>query len=340
MGLLTTGFAYGPERRLFEGMLAAARARDVNLLSFHGRRLESPVAADRSATCSTAWSIGSAVTGWYVVGGAWRIRLIEDLRSFCLRFAMPVVTIGGHVLDSVPSVVFDFYSGMRALMRHLVDVHGFRRIAFIRGLRGTGRGRTAFSRVPRRDGGVWSWPRRQLIVPGDFQREAGKRAVSLLFDQNRVKPDAIVAVNDETALGVLEELSARGISVPGQVALTGFDDDDAVRWANPPLSTVRFSIDAAAESALDILLSQDGERRETRERLSLEPKIRASCGCQPKSASEATVRAGQDWQKEFTVPLQPMSPTLRDRPSRCGTASWTKRCCVPPRTPRSLSTTA
>src|SRR5450432_4296993 len=38
VGLLTTGFAYGPERRLFEGMLAAARARDVNLLCFHGRR--------------------------------------------------------------------------------------------------------------------------------------------------------------------------------------------------------------------------------------------------------------------------------------------------------------
>ena len=47
IGLLTSGFAYGPERRLFEGMQAAAREHDVNLLCFHGRQLDSPRDQDR-----------------------------------------------------------------------------------------------------------------------------------------------------------------------------------------------------------------------------------------------------------------------------------------------------
>jgi DNA-binding LacI/PurR family transcriptional regulator/signal transduction histidine kinase len=300
VGLLTTGFAYGPERRLFEGMLAAARARDVSLLCFHGRRLNSPILADRSANVLYGLVDRQCCDGLVVWSGALGEHVsTEELRSFCLRFALPVVTIGGHVLDEIPSIVFDFYSGMRSLMRHLVDVHAFRRIAFIRGLEGQDEAEQRFRAYCDVVAECGLTLDDKLIVPGDFQREAGRRAVSILFDERRANPDAIVAVNDETALGVLEELSARGIAVPDRVALTGFDDDDAVRWTNPPLSTVRFSIDAAAESALDILLSGVGPGGETRERLSLEPKLRASCGCHPKTANDATVRAGRDWRERI-----------------------------------------
>jgi DNA-binding LacI/PurR family transcriptional regulator/two-component sensor histidine kinase len=300
VGLLTTGFAYGPERRLFEGMLAASRARGVNLLAFQGRRLNSPILADRNANLVYDLVDRRCCDGLVVWSGALGEHVsVEQLRDFCLGFALPVVTIGGHVLEGIPSIVFDFYSGMRSLVRHLVDVHAFRRIAFIRGLEGQDEAEQRFrayrdvvaERGLESDDG--------LVVPGDFQRDAGRRAVSILLDERGKRPDAIVAVNDETALGALEELAARGINVPGQMALTGFDDDDAVRWTNPPLSTVRFSIDAAAESALDILLSQSSETSQARERLSLEPKIRGSCGCQPETASESTVRGGQDWRERI-----------------------------------------
>ena len=173
VGLLTTGFAYGPERRLFEGMLAAARARDVNLLSFHGRRLESPVAADRSANvlyglvdrqCCDGLVIWSGALGEYVS--------IEDFRSFCLRFAMPVVTIGGHVLDQSPAwcSIFTPACALSCGTWSMCTAS-----AASRSFEGS-RDRTrpiSVSSVPRRDGGGGLGLDDQLIVPGDFQREAG-----------------------------------------------------------------------------------------------------------------------------------------------------------------------
>src|SRR6185295_10134849 len=103
-------------------MFAAVRDRDVNLICFHGRRLNSPVLADRSANALYGLVDRQCVDGLVIWSGALGEHVsIEELRSFCLRFGLPVVTIGGHVLEAIPSIVFDFYGGMRALMRHLVD---------------------------------------------------------------------------------------------------------------------------------------------------------------------------------------------------------------------------
>ncbi|HKQ69548.1 MAG TPA: substrate-binding domain-containing protein [Polyangiaceae bacterium] len=281
IGLLTTGFAYGPERRLLEGMLAATQGHRVNLLSFHGCRLNSPAPADRRANViydlidrhnCDALAVWSGALGEFVTA--------DEFHRFCSRSGLPVVTIAGTSFDDIPSLVFDFYTGMRSQMLHLVDVHRFERIAFVRGLSGQDEAEQRFRayRDVLQERGIDHDER--LVVPGDFQRESGKRAVRTLFDERQVLPQAIVAVNDETALGVLEELSARGARVPDEVALVGFDDDDAGRWTNPPLTTVRFSIDDAAERALDILLSAlNGTPSVARHVLSLDPVIRASCGC-------------------------------------------------------------
>ena len=169
-----------------------------------------------------------------------------------------MVTIGGDSFEGIPSVVFDFYAGMRQQMLHLVDRHGYRRIAFIRGLAGKDEAEQRFQAYHdvMTERGIGVDPR--LVVDGSFLRESGKRGVSVLFDERGGNLDAIVAVNDEAALGAFEELAARKIRVPEDVALVGFDDDDAGRWTNPPLTTVRFCIDTAAEHAVGMALAELG----------------------------------------------------------------------------------
>ena len=154
----------------------------------------------------------------------------------------------GDSLEGIPSVVFDFYSGMREQMMHLVRGHGYRRIAFIRGPEGHSEAEQRFRAYREVLSSCGIAFESSLVVSGDFLRDAGRRAVVALYDERRASFDAIAAVNDETALGALEELTRRGISVPHDVALTGFDDDDAVRWTTPQLTTVRFAIDAAARA--------------------------------------------------------------------------------------------
>ena len=61
----------------------------------------------------------------------------ESIQSFCGRYRpLPIVSIG-LVLDGIPSVVLDSYEGMRDAMIHLIEVHGRRRLAFMRGPRAT-----------------------------------------------------------------------------------------------------------------------------------------------------------------------------------------------------------
>ena len=72
--------------------------------------------------------------------------------------------------------------------------------------------------------------------------------------------DAIVAFTDSIALGAMHVLQERGISVPGDVLMTGFDDVEHARFMNPSLTTIALDRHAFAEAAVDLLLSRIGDR--------------------------------------------------------------------------------
>src|SRR4029079_2860377 len=80
---------------------------------------------------------------------------------------------------------------------------------------------------------------RALVAPGDFQAEAGARAIATWLDDRHVDFEAVVAANDHMALGAMQALQERHIRVPQQVAVIGFDDVDEARFATPSLTTVR-----------------------------------------------------------------------------------------------------
>jgi DNA-binding LacI/PurR family transcriptional regulator len=146
--------------------------------------------------------------------------LVDRLRP------LPTCMIGAPE-PGVPSVLIDNSSGVRALTRHLIEKHDCRRIAFV-----TGHGREAEQRLAgyhagHRDRGLTADG--QLTIKGDFRFSAGQEAVAQLFDAGRGGCDALVAANDWMALGALEALRARGLRVPEDVAVVGFDDVDEAR---------------------------------------------------------------------------------------------------------------
>jgi LacI family transcriptional regulator len=77
-----------------------------------------------------------------------------------------------------------------------------------------------------------------LIVPGDFQHESGYAAGGRLLDLEE-PPTAVFAASDQMALGVYEAARRRGLQVPTDLSVVGFDDLPEVRWSSPPLTTVR-----------------------------------------------------------------------------------------------------
>jgi DNA-binding LacI/PurR family transcriptional regulator len=92
----------------------------------------------------------------------------------------------------------------------------------------------------------------------EFSRADGAAAAHALLDAG-VAFDAIFAFNDLLALGAMHALLSRGVRVPDDVAVMGFDDIQESRYASPSLSTVAPDTDAIARTALDLLLPEAGQ---------------------------------------------------------------------------------
>jgi DNA-binding LacI/PurR family transcriptional regulator len=94
-----------------------------------------------------------------------------------------------------------------------------------------------------------------LVVPSEWRRDAGASAVGELLDRG-VAFDAVFGLNDALALGAMHELLIRGIKVPQDVAVAGFDDIDEARFASPALTTVAPGMNEIAERSVALLIDR------------------------------------------------------------------------------------
>jgi DNA-binding LacI/PurR family transcriptional regulator len=195
---------------------------------------------------------------------------------------LPMVSLGVE-LSTCHSIVVDGTPGMKETLRHLIQAHNYRRIAFIRGPVTSFEAEERFAayREVLSEGGIAEDPR--LILQGTWMRESGAAAVRELFDSRGIAVDAvsaIVSANDYMALGAMEALRERGISIPGEVAVTGFDDVDPGRCAVPPLTTIQQPTAAMGREGIKRLLSLMEGRDEPRlTQLPTTTVLRRSCGC-------------------------------------------------------------
>jgi phosphoserine phosphatase RsbU/P len=284
VGLLVDWLEDGYQRAIISGAHAAAKAVGVNLLCFSGGVLRSPVRSAKQRNHVYELVAPENVDAVMLLSGTLGNHVgPEELNRFCDRYrALPMCSIAVE-LEGMPSVLIDNEVGMRSALSHLIRVHNHHRIAFVRGPVANAEAERRFRayRQALEEGGLTLDER--LIVVGDFQPESGREAVRILFDERGIKPstvDAFVTANDTMALGVLEALEQRGIRVPAQMALVGFDDIEDARCTKPPLTTVRQPLEDQGRRAVSMVLSalQHGRRADTVV-LSTELVVRASCGC-------------------------------------------------------------
>lgn len=174
------------------------------------------------------------------------------------RYAKDVsVVVTGRQLRSkgLFSLQIDDAHGAMLAVRHLVGL-GHRRIAFITGsenhpdaIERLGGYRKALEEV-----GIDFDPR--LVATGDWHEEGGLRA-TLAMLESKTNFTAIFCVNDQTAYGAMLGLFRKGLSVPGDVSIVGFDDLPSSSYRVPPLTSVRQSIgtlgEQSAQAILDLL---------------------------------------------------------------------------------------
>jgi serine phosphatase RsbU (regulator of sigma subunit)/DNA-binding LacI/PurR family transcriptional regulator len=275
VGLFLRGGSYAYQDEVLVGAHQECRARGADLTALAGGKVTDadprnfvyalPGAGDLDAAIFVQGTMGAPE------GDPAMRALFDRLRP------LPMCTIGARE-QGIACISIDNVTGVRALTRHLIEVHDRRGIAFV-----TGHGREADERLAgyragHRDRGLV--PDEKLIIPGDFLFAAGQEAVAKLFDGAGTGCDALLAANDWMALGALEALAARGLRVPEDVAVVGFDDIDEARFAMPPLTTVRQAPRQLGIEAVRLVLALvAGENAPREVVLETFPRFRQSCGC-------------------------------------------------------------
>ena len=182
-----------------------------------------------------------------------------ELLAELAKRRLPVVVLGGFGSE-IDSVGPNFGEGMAALMDHLLDL-GHRRIGFIFGVGGPEHGGERYRHYREALLGAGLPVDEQLIDVCGTDIEDGYRAAGRLL-QIEQAPTALVAVNDLLAIGARRAAAERGLRVPEDLSLVGFDDIPMARYLTPPLTTVRIDAEEVGRQAVRVLIERlnDPER--------------------------------------------------------------------------------
>jgi DNA-binding LacI/PurR family transcriptional regulator len=176
-------------------------------------------------------------------------RLLED--------NIPFVHIGHLVTDALPPTCFvdvDNVLGARLATEHLLQ-RNHRHIATITG------NLTMPAGLDRLQGFQQTMQQAGIAVPapwivaGTFDPDSGYAGMQTLLAQSS-RPTAVFAASDAMAIGAMQAIQEAGLTIPGDIALVGFDDLPQAAHTSPPLTTVRQSPILLGESAAQLLLAQ------------------------------------------------------------------------------------
>ncbi|MGQ9798179.1 MAG: LacI family DNA-binding transcriptional regulator [Ignavibacterium sp.] len=179
-----------------------------------------------------------------------------SLKNILSQTKIPFVIIsGGSNSSSFDVVSIDNYQGAYDMTTYLIKKCGYTKIAHISGPMENDDAKLrikAFKDACRQND--VNIPKNYL-VEGDFTRESGLRiAMEMMSLKN--KPEVIFAANDMMALGCYDAALKKGMSIPDDIGVVGFDDIFVSKYLNPPLTTVSAKIEDEGKRAAELLIEK------------------------------------------------------------------------------------
>jgi LacI family transcriptional regulator len=181
-------------------------------------------------------------------------RLFSEQLTELYQQGVPVVIIDDQQEQVTPWVRADDAGGAYSAVRHLIQL-GHRRIAHVQGPEEYLVSHDRHEGYLRALAEAGIAPDPELILEGDFLPQSGYACALRLFDWGpERRPTAIFAAADQMAYGVLRAAEERGLAVPRDVALVGYDDDAPSAHVLPPLTTVRQPSYEMGQEGIKLLL--------------------------------------------------------------------------------------
>lgn len=336
IGFLTANINTGASRVLWPGILDAAERAGVNLISYPGGRLKAleHFESQRNVIFDLVNTehLDGIVCWTSALAGVGTVTS-QEIICFQRRYQdMPMVSLSAPIEDC-PLVAIDGYFGMQSLVTHLVDDHNYKKIALIRGPEGHPYALEryhAFTDILK-DKGLSLDP---ALVSPMVNWEEGAQAMQAFLDERGLVPgkdfQAVVTASDLLATGAVRVLIERGIRIPADVAIAGFNDSEEGRLVRPPLTSVSLPFYEQGQRAVEtLLLTLAGEEVPDRVILDSQLLVRQSCGCSSRSINQAatevkTAEAGEAKRVSQQAHNQLVEQILRVISNRNIAATWSK----------------
>ncbi|MCU1676959.1 MAG: hypothetical protein JWM93_1717 [Frankiales bacterium] len=219
------------------------------------------------------------VDAWIVVGTSVATRHVDFLKSA----GKPLALVSTSWPDGPwATVIPDNDGGVRTAIAHLVE-HGHQRIAFVGDLNHHDVAERYSSYTDAMSKSGLALDATLVYVATDNRDDAGRECAAR-FIQDGLPATAVLCGTDLNAVGFMNGLSAAGFSVPGDVAVVGFDDEELAAHVSPSLSTVRQGFESIGRAATSVILSAlTGGSLPARHLVPTAYVARESCGCTPTS---------------------------------------------------------
>ncbi|HET9908403.1 MAG TPA: substrate-binding domain-containing protein [Anaerolineales bacterium] len=278
---------------LLHGVCSAAENRECNLLLACGMN------ASSYTTARPAWPVSSPDVDFVPVG-PWNtdgLIVVNPLFSEARSGYIQELIAAGHPVvfaatgECGPTVAIDNVGAVQEALQHLTS-HGHRQIAFIAGYPNDSTGDSgirlnAYQKIVQEHGLSSD---SKLIAYGSHGINGGQKAMREILDGG-APFTAVLASNDESAIGAMSVLKAAGLRIPEDVAIIGIDDTFEAITQVPPLTTFHSSPFQMGYQALELLLDTiEGRRKELEDiTIPMQFVVRQSCGCQPGSISQFVI---------------------------------------------------
>ncbi|MBN1413081.1 MAG: GGDEF domain-containing protein [Spirochaetales bacterium] len=339
IGLLTDRIDYNYQKKILSGIMDMCDRHGMDFLCYSGGPLGSPYEYEDQRNIIFDLVGEQILDGIILLSGSLSNFITqEEYSRFYKRFLyLPMVSIAVD-LPGVPSVLIDNRKGFTDLITHLIKEHHCTNIGFIKGPDANPDANIrheVFLQVLK-DHGIPVNP--EYIAFGDFRTASGIAAAEYLMKKGHIDfshltsmhdgfsagtlnvlkrrgmqiekgPNtyndlqAIVASNDNMAIGAMEAMAIRNILVPYDIIVTGFDNQEETEFTSPPLTTVDqplYEQGAAAVELMAALLAGKSPKGPVMLQSTL--LLRESCGCN-RSYHELTITSGKGKDSDFPKEL-------------------------------------
>ncbi|MCR5700826.1 MAG: EAL domain-containing protein [Lachnospiraceae bacterium] len=214
------------------------------------------------------------------------------------EYTGPVIVIEKES-EYFKSVYTDGYSSVKEIVAHLIEVHGFKKLAFLSGKEWHrhSKQRLAAFKDALVEHGIE--PDDNLIVHGDFWYNSGEKCADHLMELEEGLPQAVVCANDAMAIGLCKAFEERGINVPDDIAVVSYDSTEEGQTSPKTITSAIAPTAELGVYAVDYIKSKIDGTEEPEFKIIPQMLIGESCGCHETNMPSLTIRR-KEWDTDIS----------------------------------------